>query len=382
MASLVETLLTNNTPPTEGVDIAGNLSKGVQAGIQLATAAEEVQAKKQQVEAQKLQLDQAKFTAFDNLMKTFNRSNAAVRKSIAPRIKDRFQQYGFDPAIVDIMAADPETGRVYQNISDAYMGHFLNDPQSLSSALQSFQDAGMFAEGMDAFKTAMDNDRKNKEMKQQNNQYYAGLKNQKDISAANNATQKEVAEIGIKRAEVGIDKEIAKETRKEQKQIVDDLFKVDGTIANLQKAKADLEAYSKSKVLGTGPIATGAGLKKYLDQPTEDLDTTFNTISLKALTEMFAGMSKAVDTESERRAFQTTQPSVTLDDKTNLKLINERLDAAMKMRQKYLNAQNGVKYQSPTTPALSPELEAKRQEAKAAGYTDQEINDYLQSLQK
>lgn len=315
--------------PTEGVDIAGNLSKGLQTGMQLATAKDQIEANKLKLEEDRYKVDQMKFQAFDSMMKNLNRMNPTVAKQMSKNFKNRFQQYGFDPTIVDVTLADPQFGRAYQNMAELYSGKLLSDKQSLAQAVQSFNDAGMFTEGIAAMKDATDNERSNKQLAQQNTQFYAGLKNAKDIAA-----------MGIDKAQAVADKDIAKEKRKEAKQINEDLFKVDETMANLSKAKTQLEKYTDSTWMGTGPIATGFGSKKFVDQKTEALNTAFNTISLKALTEMFSGMSKAVDTEAERRAFQSTQPDTLLDDKTNMDLIDERIAAAQRMRTKLLNAQS------------------------------------------
>lgn len=146
MASLAETLGARENPT---VDVAQNVTAGVQAGVQLATAAEQVEQKKVQVEAMKEELNQKKFQSFDSMMKTLNRaSNPAIAKQLAKGMKNRFQQMGFDPAIVDITVSDPEFGRAYQNISDIYLGKLNGNPKALANALASTQDAGMFAEAL------------------------------------------------------------------------------------------------------------------------------------------------------------------------------------------------------------------------------------------
>ncbi len=165
MASLSDLLIARDTGRTQqGVDAAGSLQEGVAAGVQLATAKEQIESKKLQVEQQKEQLNQAKFQSFDNMMKTLNRAsgNPAVAKQIAKGMKARFQQLGFDPAIVDITVSDPEFGRLYQNMSDLMGGKILGNSAATARALQSAQDAGMLAESLTGLKGSLDRQQQTK----------------------------------------------------------------------------------------------------------------------------------------------------------------------------------------------------------------------------
>jgi hypothetical protein len=132
--------------PVEVPDIATGVSSGVKAGIDLATAADQIEQKKAQTETMKLDLMEKKFTAFDSRLKNLNRANPAIRKQMGERIKEQFQGMGFDPLIVDAVLADPEMGRVYQNISDLHMGKIRGNPANLAKVLQSAEDAGLFTE--------------------------------------------------------------------------------------------------------------------------------------------------------------------------------------------------------------------------------------------
>jgi len=49
---------------------------------------------------------------------------------------------------------------------------------------------------------------------------------------------------------------------------------------------------------------------------------------------MFQGMSKAVDSDAERRAFEAAQPSITNDDSTNKQIIEDRIKAAQDLLNK------------------------------------------------
>lgn len=169
MASLSDTLIANGAQQlNKGVDVAGDLQEGVKAGIQLATAKEQIESAKVKLEEDKEKLAQGKFQSFDSMMKTLNRAgNPAIAKQLAKGMKNRFQQMGFDPSIVDIVISDPEFGRTYQNISDLYTGKIMNDPKALAKALQSTQDAGLFSEGLIGLKDSV---HRQHEMDKQNDQ--------------------------------------------------------------------------------------------------------------------------------------------------------------------------------------------------------------------
>lgn len=93
---------------------------------------------------------------------------------------------------------------------------------------------------------------------------------------------------------------------------------------NMSKVDEAINAqlqYSQDETLGTGPIATLGGLTKYISQDTESLDAKFKDIDLKNMVSTFAGMSKAVDSDAERRAWKSTQASVSNDDETNVQIL-------------------------------------------------------------
>lgn len=112
--------------------------------------------------------------------------------------------------------------------------------------------------------------------------------------------------------------------------------------------------YSKSNLTGTGPLATLGGLTKYASKDTENLDAKFKNLGLSKMVKMFAGMSKAVDSDAERRAFESTVASITNDDDTNAKIllgakaVNLRNKAEAKAQQKHLLTNpNMSNYESP-----------------------------------
>jgi hypothetical protein len=68
---------------------------------------------------------------------------------------------------------------------------------------------------------------------------------------------------------------------------------------------------------GTGWLATFGGMQKYVSSDAEMLDAKLKTVDLKAMVKTFSGMSQAVNTETERAAWNATQASLTNDDDVN-----------------------------------------------------------------
>ena len=164
-------------------------------------------------------------------------------------------------------------------------------------------------------------------------------------------TEAQKIQFGLKREELDLKKskdkdadkkeltQIAKENRKEVKVIDGSMEKLRELKDNIKKAIAEQKKYSSGIGPGTGPWATGFGLKKAFSEDTQMLDSSFQKISLSNMAKMFEGMSKAVDSDAERAKFEASQPSITNDDKVNVKLLKENLDAV----QSLINKNNSAK---------------------------------------
>jgi hypothetical protein len=135
---------------------------------------------------------------------------------------------------------------------------------------------------------------------------------------------------------------IRTENRKERKNIEKDMSATEKLVKDLEEAKREFEKYSKNKIGGTGPIATLFGLTKYLSEDTEKLDSLFKQQNLETMTKLFAGMSKAVDSDAERRAFEAAQPSVANDDETNRSIFERRIKAAKDLLKKQKSSYQSI----------------------------------------
>jgi hypothetical protein len=113
--------------------------------------------------------------------------------------------------------------------------------------------------------------------------------------------------------------EESKENRKLKKELEPAIATVDEQIKNVKDA---LNLINKSKVVGTGP------LDQYFAGATPEgqlLKKALGNISLDTLVQKFQGMSRAIDTETDRKFFQETQPSMGNFESTNKKMLNDIL---------------------------------------------------------
>lgn len=96
---------------------------------------------------------------------------------------------------------------------------------------------------------------------------------------------------------------------------------VNKNISMIDDAISSLSDYSKNSMFGTGPIATAYGLTRYASQDLENLNAKLKSVNLKNMTTTFSGMSKAVDSNVERRAWNGTQADIANDDSTNMNIL-------------------------------------------------------------
>jgi hypothetical protein len=127
-------------------------------------------------------------------------------------------------------------------------------------------------------------------------------------------------------------------TKKENRKLRADLNEgqrsLESQLDLLQNAKKEFEKFSKKTTFGTGPFATVGGLSKYTDAHTQKLEAMLRKVSLDSMVKMFAGMSKAVDSDAERRAFEATQPSLTNDDEVNRMVLENAINATKSLLNK------------------------------------------------
>lgn len=142
--------------------------------------------------------------------------------------------------------------------------------------------------------------------------------------------------------EIKEDVKVRTENRKTKKELEKNLESTENLIKDLERTQEIFNKYSKNTPGGTGPMATLGGLTKYTSADAQNLDAQFKKLNLDTMAKLFQGMSKAVDSDAERRAFEAAQPSLTNDDNVNRRLIQDRLQAARSLATKLKKAANSI----------------------------------------
>lgn len=156
------------------------------------------------------------------------------------------------------------------------------------------------------------------------------------------ASKKELAQMKSGGLKSMLSKSMAKSQAKDLAKSVDSIKSTGKTIDLIDDAlDSQLKYSADSWTGGTGPIATLGGLTRNFSQDTEALDAKFKNISIKNMATTFEGMSKAVDSDAERAAWNATQASITNDDATNVKIMLGMKAAFIKDR---IISQNKLKY--------------------------------------
>ena len=187
--------------------------------------------------------------------------------------------------------------------------------------------------------------------------------------------------LGLKRKELEIKKQkgLNKQTvfgEKRQKEsakaYVKDQSRRDGVntmLSDVNRAiKAQIEYTKDSLTGGTGPFATLGGLTGKFMTGTSNLNALFKTINLKNMIKTFAGMSKAIDTDGERAAWDGTQADIGNDDEVNLNILLSQRSLLLKeqteldARRHYVEEVNGNmdRYVSPIIGEVSSMISQKK----------------------
>ena len=208
----------------------------------------------------------------------------------------------------------------------------------------------------------------------------------KDLELQKKKVDLEAAKVKLEEAKNPEDTESKKEDiqiKKENRKMRTELDAAETKLAEqlrfLKASRDEFLKYSKNSAGGTGPLATGFGAKRFLDQDLEALNSKFKKISLDEMIKMFQGMSRAVDSDSERRAFESTQPSITLDDKTNMQILGEKIKAAESLLQKTKDAKEqydrtGAFRQSASTAENQDAQTVSNQETPAQSSSEQPVS--------
>lgn len=125
-----------------------------------------------------------------------------------------------------------------------------------------------------------------------------------------------------------------KTRKKEIKTTKEAISNVDSQIEKVRKAKKLLRDIVKGNSFAdTGP------LDQYITGTSSDgqrLRQAFNDLSLNKMTKMFKGMSKAIDSDAERKMFEQSQASLSNYPDANLAILEEMEQALIRTKDKNL----------------------------------------------
>jgi len=134
------------------------------------------------------------------------------------------------------------------------------------------------------------------------------------------------------------DVKIKSENRKEASSIKDDIKTTESLLEDIKEAKKAQKAHKGLIGLGTGPLQTLGGLTKSLSPEEQKLDALYKKMNLDTMVKMFAGMSKAVDSDAERRAFEAAQPNLANYRDVNMGILDKREKIAKDLLKKQKEA--------------------------------------------
>jgi hypothetical protein len=188
-------------------------------------------------------------------------------------------------------------------------------------------------------------DLKERQVKAYEDQVKAQVK-KLEAAARPEVTQKEVQpsfeEKEKIKAKVKEDIQVSKENRQIKEKLESAIPTVDEQIKNVKNA---LDLINKSTIAGTGPLDqyfAGASPEGQL------LKKSLRNIQLDTLVTKFQGMSRAVDTETDRKFFQETQPDMGNFERTNKKMLNDILERLEGIKQRSEKKLNEIKSQGET----------------------------------
>lgn len=414
MASSLSELI--SASPEQGNPAAAAVD-GVKAGLGLAQAQEQVQSAKLQVEAQKADLATKQASTVNSLLTNLARANPVIAKKMVKQVRERLIQLGADPDIADYTISDDANRQRQVAFSDMASGKLSSDPEA---ALRYFQSAGQvlgWDEGAKNFDLALkrqQEDKKmaqaaaqdDKELAQKNQQFYAGLKNQKDIASMNNETKlaKTPSGGGPTIGEKARDTKFAKDYSA--------FFDSGGAAtieANLSSLDDSLSALEKGKTSKyTGLL--GETAQNFIDPETANVRTNVTGVLIQGLKDTFGGQLS----DGERKAMVESAYVASAEPKDNAKRVRALADKikaaarAKEMAGQYFEENGTLKgfkgtesfniggktvkigppkdsAQSTSAPqqqtaSASSGLEAKRQAAIDAGYSPAEVDAYVQKL--
>jgi hypothetical protein len=169
--------------------------------------------------------------------------------------------------------------------------------------------------------------------------------------------------------------QVNKENRQAKKEAKDVITGIDEQIANVKKARQLMTKAADSKnVADTGPI--DQFIAKTTDKG-QELEQAMNSVSLDKMVKMFAGMSKAIDSDAERAFFQSAQPAMGKYPTVNKKILDDMLINLESLKTKNKTFMNSINDKGEMIEQDSTPTEDKPSiDPKIKNYADENDLDY------
>jgi hypothetical protein len=157
--------------------------------------------------------------------------------------------------------------------------------------------------------------------------------------------------------------QIKKENRKERSQLQKDYQTWDALEQQIDDAIAKTQKYNKGIGPGTGVVAKAKSMLGSLAPEAQSLDTSLQKLSMDQLVKQFSGMSKAIDTPTERAAFEATVPTIKMDDELLIDELQKRKAAAQAAKERIQTGINRYDKTGEFTQEAKTELSPQDKEA-------------------
>ena len=149
----------------------------------------------------------------------------------------------------------------------------------------------------------------------------------KKIDKAATKSERDMVDEFRQKEEIKEESQIKKENRKIRQTMDEAIPGLETQIANIDKAIQVLK--DKSNI--GGPIM---GRLPAISKDRQLVEQALNSVSLNTMVNMFAGMSKAIDSDAERAFFQASQPDIRKDADVNIKVLQDMKKAAESLKNK------------------------------------------------
>lgn len=315
-----------NKAPIEQSRISDEITGGLQAGIGLATAKEQVEKKKLELEEQKTELITKQASSANSLLTNLARANPMVAKKMLPQIREKLINLGVDPSIADYTISD-DANRQRQIVFNNMAGGKLTQDKNLAGEyFQSLSELVGYDKAVQIFDDSLKRDQENKKMSQQDKQFYAGLEAQKEAAGLKRGG------LALTPGQVQADKEFAKTY--EEFSAAGGKKGVEADLGVLKEAKERIEQGEATRWAGAVPRF----LRGYAASDTANVQDTIENVLVKSLKTILGGAFTEKDREAiVKNAFDPSQTPENNAKQLQLKIdeIQARYDAKMEAINEY-----------------------------------------------